>query len=181
MSESLLPASPSLDEPLEMLDACHERIESRLQTLERLAAYLPDHGNDEQARQAARSVLRYFEQAGPNHHEDEEQDLFPRLIERAAPDEATEVRALIADLLSDHVHMAAAVDAVRRQLIPIAGGQGAVLDGDAVRRMATVYRVHIEKETQHLLPLARRLLTARDIDGLSRAMTARRGAPGIGR
>ena len=50
MTNSLLPQAPALDEPLEMLEACHERIEAQLQTLERLSAYLPGHGADEQSR-----------------------------------------------------------------------------------------------------------------------------------
>ena len=88
MTDSLLPNAPSLEEPLEMLEACHERIEAQLRTLERLLDYLPRHGADEQARQAARNVLRYFELAGPNHHEDEERNLFPTLIERAGTEDA---------------------------------------------------------------------------------------------
>ena len=100
MTDSLLPNAPSLEEPLEMLEACHERIEAQLRTLERLLDYLPRHGADEQARQAARNVLRYFELAGPNHHEDEERNLFPTLIERAGAEDAAAVRALVADLLA---------------------------------------------------------------------------------
>ena len=58
MSNSLLPTAPALDEPLEMLEACHDRIEAQLRTLERLLAYLPGHGADEQARGAAQAKVR---------------------------------------------------------------------------------------------------------------------------
>lgn len=174
MTDSLLPHAPSLDEPLEMLEACHERIEAQLKTLERLLDHLPRHGADEQARQAARNVLRYFELAGPNHHEDEERNLFPTLIERAGTENVAVVRSLVADLLADHVQMAAALDVVRRQLLPIAEGSGAALEAVAVRHLAALYRRHIEKENRELLPLARRLLPPVDVEALSRAMTARR-------
>lgn len=176
MSESLLPHAPSLDEPLEMLDACHDRIESQLRALERLAAHLPAHGADAQARQAANAVLRYFALAGPNHHEDEEWDLFPRLIGRAGSDEAPAVRALVDDLLAEHARMAEAVDAVRRELRPIAEGARGTLDAEVLARMAALYRRHIARETRDLLPLARRLLTPGDIAALGRAMSVRRGA-----
>ena len=174
MTDSLLPNAPSLEEPLEMLEACHERIEAQLRTLERLLDYLPRHGADEQARQAASNVLRYFELAGPNHHEDEERNLFPTLIELAGAEDAAAVRALVADLLADHVRMAEALDVVRRQLAPIAEGIAAALEENSVRRLSGLYRQHIGKENRGLLPLARRLLSQADVDALSRAMTARR-------
>jgi len=174
MTNSLLPYAPALDEPLEMLEACHERIEAQLKTLERLSAYLPDHGADEQSRQAARAILRYFDTAGPNHHEDEEQNLFPVLISRAGADDQAAVNSLVSDLLADHVKMASAVGAIRRQLVPIADGSSDVLEQESVRLMATLYRQHIEKENWDLLLLARKLLTPQDVEDLSRAMTARR-------
>lgn len=174
MINSLLPIAPALDEPLEMLEACHERIEARLQTLERLSAHLPDHGADEQSRQAARAILRYFDTAGPNHHEDEERNLFPMLIGRAGPDDRPGVDALVRDLLADHVKMAAAVEAIRRQLVPIASGSSAALAPESVRLMATLYRQHIDKENRELLSLSRKLLSSEDLEDLSRAMTARR-------
>ena len=63
MTDSLLPLSPSLDEPLEMLEACHERIEAQLKTLERLLDYLPRHGADEQARHQTADVRTTEEEA----------------------------------------------------------------------------------------------------------------------
>ncbi|MBS1228258.1 MAG: hemerythrin protein [Proteobacteria bacterium] len=174
MTDSLLPHAPSLDEPLEMLEACHGRIEAQLQTLERLLVYLPQHGADDQARQAARNILRYFDLAGPNHHEDEERSLFPTLIARAGVDETAAVQSLVQNLLSDHVRMAVALDVVRMQLTPIADGTGSALEEAAVRRMAELYRQHIAKENRDLLPLSRRLLQTPDLEELSRAMTARR-------
>ncbi len=178
MTDSLLPHAPALDEPLEMLEACHERIEAQLKTLERLSAYLPGHGADEQSRQAARAILRYFETAGPNHHEDEEQNLFPVLAGRAGADDRAAVDSLVSDLLADHAKMASAVEAVREQLVPIADGTGAVLDPASVCLMTTVYRRHIERENRELLALSRKLLTPQDVEVLSRAMTARRSRKG---
>ena len=75
---------PSFDEPLEMLAACHERIEEQLATLERMAAHLQRKGCDAEAKAAAQSVLRYFDTAGALHHQDEDHDLFPLLRVLAA-------------------------------------------------------------------------------------------------
>lgn len=174
MRNSLLPNAPSLDEPLEILQACHERIEAQLETLEKLLAYLPDHGADEHARQAIQAILRYFDSAGPNHHEDEEQDLFPALIACAPEDEADKVAWLVQNLLSDHARMASALDLVKHQLVAVAAGDRSALTPVAVHALTLLYRQHIEKENRELLPLSRRLLRPADIKKLSLAMTARR-------
>ena len=173
-SDSLLPIAPALDEPLEMLEACHQRIEQQLGTLERLLAYLPEHGADESARRAAQAVLRYFRQAGPNHHADEENDLFPVLSQRATGADGVAVTKLVDILLAEHQLMAEALAVVLSQLEPIAQGTGVHLDAVAVSRVATLYRRHIERENGELLPLAHRWLTSQDIERLSTAMTDRR-------
>lgn len=174
MTDSLLPTAPALDEPLEILEACHGRIEAQLKTLERLLDHLPVHGADKQACQAARAILRYFDTAGQHHHEDEEQDLFPQLMVRAEGSAAEEVRILIQDLLADHALMSSAWHAVRQQLVALADGTSTALDEPSVQLLASRYRQHIERENREMLPLARRLLTPRDIMVLSQAMTTRR-------
>lgn len=70
--------------PFEMLDACHERVERMLRLLHKLRAHLQASGWDAQAAEAARDVVRYFNEAAPRHHEDEERHVFPAVL--AAPD-----------------------------------------------------------------------------------------------
>ncbi|HEX5338277.1 MAG TPA: hemerythrin domain-containing protein, partial [Gallionella sp.] len=67
------PAAPSFDHPLGMLHACHGKILRQCDTLTKLAAHLSRNGCDEQARQAAQGILRYFDTAGQFHHQDEEE------------------------------------------------------------------------------------------------------------
>lgn len=172
MSDSLLPSAPSLDEPLEILEACHGRIEQQLQTLARLLDHLPQHGADMQARQAATAVLRYFNTAGNNHHADEEENLFPLLRLRTGNEPRT--APLIAELLHDHEQMTAARAIVLAQLERVAGGDATALSRADVESMSAIYRTHIAHENTELLPLAARVLTPEDVRQLSRAMTARR-------
>ena len=80
--------------PLEMLAACHHRVESQCTTLQRLVAHLATHGSDEGARVAAAAVLRYFDTSAVDHHADEEIDLFPALIDSMAGSDATCIREL---------------------------------------------------------------------------------------
>ena len=72
--------------PFEMLEACHERVQRMLGLLARLQARLETVDCEEQAKQAAIHVMRYFDHAAPQHHQDEELYVFPPLLK--APDAA---------------------------------------------------------------------------------------------
>ena len=86
--------APGFDQPLDVLLACHGRIEKQCVTLQKLLAHLPQHGSDAQAQQAARALLNYFDTAAVHHHDDEERNLFP-LLERAGQGEWCEVIELL--------------------------------------------------------------------------------------
>jgi hypothetical protein len=61
------------DQPLAALAACHRRIEKQMATLARLPKHIARNGVDAEARLAISGILRYFLDAAPNHHADEEQ------------------------------------------------------------------------------------------------------------
>jgi hemerythrin-like domain-containing protein len=172
MTESLLPIAPGLDEPLEILAACHGRIEQQLQTLAKLLDHLPQHGADQQAQQAARAVLRYFDTAGRNHHADEEENLFPLLRLRAV--DKPHLESALASLLGEHQQMETLWQTLQQQLLALADGDAMALDKLTAENFSQLYRNHIARENVEILPLAARLLTAEDVQQLSRAMTARR-------
>jgi hemerythrin-like domain-containing protein len=159
------------DHPLEMLAACHERIEDRCDVLERLVAHLAAAGCDEQARQAASNVVRYFDTAGEHHHEDEESDLFPLVAEKGDAG----AQHLIGRLRSDHAEMRRLWQPLRAALQAIAAGGASALDAALVERFTTLYRSHIRLEESELLPLAARLLDAREHAALGEVMARRRG------
>ncbi|HYC48969.1 MAG TPA: hemerythrin domain-containing protein [Burkholderiales bacterium] len=160
------------DHPLEMLEACHDRIEERLQTLERLAGHLPQHGADEQARQAAANVMRYFDTAGEHHHQDEERDVFPAIRSHAGDARTLD---LIDGLQRDHDRMRVLWSALRERLSAIASGACAALEGAAVAEFAATYRRHIAREESELLPLAARVLRGDEQAAIGTTMAVRRG------
>lgn len=167
---------PSFDEPLEMLAACHERIERQLETLERLGPHLETQGCDAQARSAAQAVLRYFDTAGRFHHQDEDEDLFPILRGRAAMAGRPEVAAVIEELEREHATMDAEWNRLRQRLAAIADGD-ARLDPEDVSRFAWLYRRHMQRESAAVLPFAREALDEAQRASLGRRMAARRGVP----
>lgn len=181
MTDSLLPVAPGMETPLEMLEACHERLQAQLTTLARLAAWLPEHGADAQAQQAATNVMRYFDLAAVNHHLDEEEDLFPVLRARVGARERDALSALIDGLLAEHQEMFAAWAAMRARLEPLSRGTAVELSPAEVENFAARYRCHIEREEGELLAYARALLTNEDVATMSATMTARRRQPVSGR
>ena len=178
MTASLLgAAAPGFDRPLEVLEACHGRIAKQCDTLDKLLAHLPAHGADAQAQQAARAVLAYFDTAAVHHHDDEERNLFPLLEQAGAPGACDLVEALTLE----HDELALLWRRLRGELQPIEAGAAATLDEVAARRFIEMNRTHLEFENAHVLPLARQLLGAADLERLGRAMAARRGVPYEGR
>lgn len=169
-------AAPGFDRPLDVLEACHGRIARQCDTLEKLLAHLPDHGADAQAQQAARTVLAYFDTAAVHHHDDEERNLFP-LLEQANASGACD---LVETLTLEHDEQALLWRRLRAQLQVIEAGTAAMLDGTLTQRFIALNRAHLEFENTHVLPLARQVLGAADIERLGRAMAARRGVPFTG-
>lgn len=168
-------AAPSLDNPLEMLHACHGKIQKQLDTLQKLAAHLPGHGCDQQAQQAAQGILRYFDTSGQYHHQDEEENLFPTLLALDVPDKG-EIKALVERLLAQHAVMFAAWSDMRAVLVKIAEGVDVPLPDALIERLTGSYLPHIQLEETELLPRAARLLDPQQVMELGKCMAKRRGA-----
>lgn len=177
MTLPFTPALAGFDEPLEMLRACHDRIERQCDTLERLVTHVQAQGCDAAAREAATAVLRYFDQAGPHHHADEEQDLFPRLLAAASGEEAERVALLVTTLRADHRAMEALWAQLRQALEPLASGEATSLDGELVAQFSALYRRHIAAEEGEALECAERILPPEVLAEIGRAMSIRRGVP----
>jgi hemerythrin-like domain-containing protein len=166
--------------PLEMLSACHSRIQQQCATLRRLVPHLTHHGADEQARDAAASVMRYFDTAAVHHHADEEQELFPALIEAMAGSDAVCLRELTAGLVAEHRELDARWQRVRAVLERVVAGDCVSVESAHVEALSGLYERHIEREESELLPMAARLLSDEDLDRIGRAMRERRGIDPVG-
>ncbi len=165
--------------PLEMLSACHGRVESQCQTMLRLVPHLVASGPDQAAREATQNVMRYFDTSAPHHHADEEEDLFPALLQTVSGTELARLRELIAALHAQHRELERAWAELRRKLEGVWHGTMRELDADEVGRLVDLYRSHIEREENELLPLATRTLDTARLDIVGRAMRLRRGIKAI--
>ena len=162
--------------PFEMLDACHERVERMLRLLGKIREHVQTHGADPQARDAARDVMRYFDQAGPHHHEDEERHVFPPLLAQRDP----AVLAVVIRLKQDHRDMAVQWAQVRAALSGLveAGEDWAGFSAEDLQRFDAydaLYRRHLVDENGVVYPAARRLIRGDTLQAMSADMMARRG------
>lgn len=167
-------SSPTFEQPFEMLAACHERVARMLRLLDTLRTHVAAHGVDEQAQQAARDVMRYFDQAAPAHHRDEELHVFPPLVARG--DAA--VQTLVARLRQDHLDMEARWPSARAVLAAAADGVLSRLEPlheAALEAFASLYGPHIAAEDSAAYPAALALLDADALAAMGQEMMQRRG------
>src|SRR5690606_4612507 len=119
-----------------------------------LAPHLLEHGSDEAARGAAAGIMRYFDTAALQHHADEEQDLFPALLESMAGSDAVCIREMTEGLCADHRKLEADWRRLRESLALIAQGKPATLPADTVESFTSLYASHMQREEDELLPMA---------------------------
>lgn len=163
------------DAPFDMLSACHERVERSLQLLQRLRRYLREQGVDDQARLAARDVLRYFDIAAPLHHQDEELHVFPLL--QALGD--APLTTLVERLQRDHAAMTADWHVAREPLQALADGRINRFDlaqEAALETFVARYDDHIQAEESTAYPEARARLQPEQLLAMGQEMARRRGA-----
>jgi len=168
--------APGFDEPLEMLVACHGRIQDQIATLEKMVPHLARAGCDAAAREAARAVLRYFDGAGAQHHQDEEQDLFPLLRRYAGEAGRGEVLDALDELAHEHRSMDEVYARIRARLDDIAEARSPRLDIEQVAHFAWLYRRHIMREEALAFGFAAEVLTPAERAELGARMAQRRGA-----
>jgi hemerythrin-like domain-containing protein len=162
------------EQPFEMLEACHERVQRSLGLLQRLMDHIDGKGHDAQSRAAAADVLRYFDIAAPLHHEDEELHVFPAL---AGSSDARLVDA-VATLQRDHERMAALWARLRLALVQWRDGAAApAIDGETrelAREFIGQYDAHIATEEGLVYPAAMGRFDAAGLARIGAEMQSRR-------
>ena len=173
---SLFDTPAGFDDPIAMWMSCHRRIEKQLTTLAKLPAHLADKGIDAEASKAAQAILRYFENSAPQHHQDEEGNLFPLLENRITDrEDLARFRELRAQLEADHRRMGPSWSKLRKPLQSIADGLAKPLDARDVEAFRAIYATHLPAEDEAIPDLAKRYLSTADLDALGRSMAMRRG------
>jgi len=170
------------DEPLGLWLACHERVLRFCGLLERLRLHVEKYRPDSEAIQSATSIRRYFNEAAPRHHADEEADMFPRLLrclserpDLVSPDDDTRTRDAIAALMAEHRSSEVLWSSLDAALAQIENGISARLDAGQVEEFGRSYRHHIEVEEGVVMPAMKLAFGAHDWEEIGAAMAQRRG------
>ena len=164
------------DSPFEMLAACHERVARMLGLLKRLRAHLQVLGHaDTAAAEAARDVMRYFDKAAPQHHQDEERHIFPAL--RATTEPAW--IALADSLQQEHRQMHEAWLALRPTLAAVSEGLWPADQAEGRfgrwQAFSALYEQHAQREDEQAYPAAQARLDPAQRQAMGEEMARRRG------
>jgi pyridoxamine 5'-phosphate oxidase len=174
MSNTLFDSAPDFDQPIAVLKHCHDKIRKQLATMQKLPDHLQEFGANLDAKQGAAAVLRYFDEAAPKHHDDEEVDLLPMLQVTASGSDAEQLKMLMPEILQEHQQMETLWHSLARQLREIASGDSSVLAKDEVQQFVALYTAHMEKEESNIAPMAKKVFSPAQMAQLGQAMKNRR-------
>ena len=175
MSNTLFDTAPDFDQPIAVLKHCHDKIRKQLATMQKLPDHLQEFGANLDAKQGATAILRYFDEAAPKHHADEEVDLLPMLQNTASGDDAEHLKVLMPEILQEHQQMETLWHSLAQQLRALASGDSSTLSRDEVQQFTTLYTAHMEKEESNIAPMAKKLFSTAQMAQLGQAMKNRRG------
>lgn len=166
----------SFDEPLALLQACHDRVRLGLSALLEIGERVAAGRADGSVHLAAAEVLHYFDQAAPHHHEDEEQHIFPCVLARTAD---AAVRAAVLRLQEDHLAMEGQWARLRVPLAALANGRAEAYGPGQIQaavHFCTLYASHARREEEIVFPLAALLLDRAALRAMGAEMAGRRRA-----
>ena len=175
------PREHSFDEPLGLLSDCHRRIEKFLRILQKVLDLAAGQPLNEEQRRAVEAALTYFKTAAPQHTQDEEESLFPRLRAAGSPQVAAALETLAA---LEHDHQTAdvqhaRVDAWYRRWMsdgPLPKAEEQALRETLVE-ITEMYGRHIAVEDHEIFPRAGQALAADDRGKVGAEMARRRERP----
>ena len=162
MNENLTSELPGFDDPIGLLRACHDNILAHCDLLEGLL--------DVPEPQAAAQVHRYFTVSAPLHHQDEEEDLFPRINRQSL-----KIAELVHALKKEHRELDREWGIIAAELKPLPGDGFSKDFVTAANEFLRMNRAHVARENKELLPLATGILSRQELGAVGETMAARRG------
>lgn len=164
-----------IDDPMEILDACHARIRAAAGLMRKLMRCYGQVEEMGRAQRAAAQLVAFFEGPARWHQQDEEHDLYPMLLAAAPRMMQPEVEALLCELFAGHRQIRALWRRLRPQVATIAKGGQVRLDEASLQQLILVYAAHLHREEAVCFPLMAQLLDPRQLAVLGINMGVRRG------
>ncbi|MEY3490233.1 MAG: hypothetical protein RL655_1801 [Pseudomonadota bacterium] len=156
MNQPSKPSDPASDNAVGQFSHAHVGILMQLDRLSTLPALLAPA---RMAQDTAQRVVDFFREAVFEHHKDEEEALFPALLESAhAGEERQRVNTLVDALTAEH----RVIEGLWRQLEPelkhVAQGRSFNINAPVLDDLVSRYQAHAQVEETQLLPLADTIL-----------------------
>ena len=156
MNQPSKPSDPASDNAVGQFSHAHVGILMQLDRLSTLPALLAPA---RMAQDTAKRVVDFFREAVFEHHKDEEEALFPALLESAhAGEERQRVNTLVDALTAEHRE----IEGLWRQLEPelkhVAQGRSYHINAPVLDDLVSRYQAHAQVEETQLLPLADTIL-----------------------
>lgn len=148
--------------PLQDFSTCHIGFVTLLES----SLGLPEMvATAERARSCAGDVVKMFRHSVLAHHEDEEHDLFPAVLQAAQPGtEAQRAGALVEQLVREHREIAALWKQLEPTVQAIANGYLPRLDSALLQELVNRFNEHVRIEEVEFLPFAQQVLARQGED-----------------
>lgn len=142
--------------PIDRFSECHVGIVRNLDALAQVPGLAQAAAR---ARSQARQALDYFDQVIVDHHAEEEQALFPAVLQSAQPgEERDRLQAVIDRLVREHREVETLWKQIKPALRDIARGEDAANCHTAISALLQAYRAHAHYEEQVFLPASEDIL-----------------------
>ena len=169
-----------VQDPIEHLQHCHQRIERSLVTVKNAVAglCLTEPVLRTEAAAALDYELALLQLLSDLHIQDEERSLFPRLQKSTSGDSGS-LRELIPILESQHRDKQAIFGQLATCLRNFPATEGPAAEErlgrlkNLVGQLDNIFRPHIALEEEKIIPNCRRYLTQEDLEGMQREMRLR--------
>ena len=158
------------NEPINMLYACHSKVKRFCKQLTILPGYLEKNGVNQAVLNDVKTILQYFNHAAPLHHDDEEKDFFPALIEKAP-----QAKESVDELERQHVTLHETWAKLSEQLEELIAEKRTDVDERLITLFVASYDRHITLE-EPLFELGKQYLSAEQLSAMGKIMFARRQA-----
>ncbi len=168
------PKEPASIDPIDWLQDCHGRIRQFSGIGIRLAE--AEGAPDEEVREAAEKLVRYFTIALPLHSEDEERSLAPRLLAKALP---AELEKAVVAMQDEHGPIHALIDELVPHWRTLMDEPSKLVDlapalRPLSRKLATIFDPHLSSEEKLIFTAAKERLETAELAEIASEMRARR-------
>ncbi|QEY25019.1 hemerythrin domain-containing protein [Neisseria animalis] len=160
--------SVTFAEPIDMLYACHGKVRRFCSQIDMLPGYIAEHGCNEAVLQAVRQISQYFNVAAPLHHEDEEENFFPLLLQYAP-----QAQAGVDELLHQHESLHANWSALYQEFQNLEADPQYPLQAEVLKRFTDGYAVHLGIE-EPLFDMGKEFIPQEKLAEIGKIMAARR-------